>query len=281
MQQLVLSLCTGAGLLDKAFKEQGFVVVSAGDIIYNIDGDMRNFKGIAGRFDGVIAGVPCQGFSDANRDRPGATDSCNLSYMLLQEFIRIANECDPSWYLLENVRNVPTIDMPNYNTQRLDVNQNWFEDISRLRHIQFGTKGDRLLHIDRKINRNKCDYAALASDDRSYRELLQLQGLDESIDFPDFTVKGKKKLIGNGVPLSMGRALAQEVKRVTGPTKKDVTAREANLFDFVLNESPSVTGPTPKVCACGCGREPKSSKATYYDASCRKRAQRERERDSA
>ena len=31
--QLVLSLCSGIGLLDRAFKEAGFCVVSAGDII--------------------------------------------------------------------------------------------------------------------------------------------------------------------------------------------------------------------------------------------------------
>ena len=34
---LVLSLFTGAGLLDQAFREQGFCVVSAGDIIYGQD----------------------------------------------------------------------------------------------------------------------------------------------------------------------------------------------------------------------------------------------------
>jgi DNA (cytosine-5)-methyltransferase 1 len=34
MSQLILSLFSGIGLLDKAFKERGFTVVSAGDIIY-------------------------------------------------------------------------------------------------------------------------------------------------------------------------------------------------------------------------------------------------------
>lgn len=47
-------------------------------------------------------------------------------------------------------------------------------------------------------------------------DMLRLQGLPEDLlDESPFTMQGKRKLIGNGVPLSMGRALARAVKEVT------------------------------------------------------------------
>jgi DNA (cytosine-5)-methyltransferase 1 len=255
--QLILSLSTGAGLLDKAFKELGFVVVSAGDIVYNIDGDMRDFTGIKNKFDGVIAGIRCQDFSKANRNIPSIEDSEGLE--LLNEFKRIVLECDSTWALLENVERVPDLHIEGYTFQRIDINQSWYENVNRLRHIQFYSKQDNpmYLHWDRKAvthqDKNKCDSPALASDNRTYKELLELQGFSTDIDFPDFTVKGKKKLIGNGVPLSMGRVLAKSVFDATN--KCDSAAL--------------------KRCECDCKRIV-THQGKYYDYSCRKRIQRKR-----
>ncbi|MFC6570147.1 hypothetical protein [Actinoplanes utahensis] len=60
MNQLVLSLFPGIDLLGKAFEQQGFCVVQAQDSI--LSGDIRSFNPPAGRFDGMIAGSPCQDF---------------------------------------------------------------------------------------------------------------------------------------------------------------------------------------------------------------------------
>ena len=49
--QLVLSIFTGIGLLDKAFKETGFCVVSSGDLITGQD--VRDFTGVKNKFDGL------------------------------------------------------------------------------------------------------------------------------------------------------------------------------------------------------------------------------------
>ena len=51
---LVLSLFTGAGLLDKGFQQTGFCVVSAGDILWGNDvrefvTDSHMFKGVPGK----------------------------------------------------------------------------------------------------------------------------------------------------------------------------------------------------------------------------------------
>jgi DNA (cytosine-5)-methyltransferase 1 len=73
----------------------------------------------------------------------------------------------------------------------------------------------------------------------------------------------KKRAVGNGVQLSMGRALALAVIEV--------------YSNPVIVQRDLIGQVTPvNKCRCGCGREV-SGKALYYDYSCRKRAQRKRE----
>lgn len=83
-KQLVLSIFRGIGLLDMAFKEAGFTVVSAGDLITGQD--IREFKSLANKFDGIIGGPPCQDFSGLNRN------PSTYSSEMLEEFKRIIIE---------------------------------------------------------------------------------------------------------------------------------------------------------------------------------------------
>ena len=100
----------------------------------------------------------------------------------------------------------------------------------------------------------KLESCALANDSRSFRELCRLQGLEDDFDLKSFNVQGKKRAVGNGVPLCIGRALAKAVTDL---------------------EEISVTQQDNKICACGCGRIV-THRGGYYDYSCRKRAQRNR-----
>ena len=260
--QLILSLFTGAGLLDQAFREQGFCVVSAGDIIYGQD--IREFHAPKDKFDGVIGGSPCQDFSSLKRDKS------DYSQLMLNEYIRVVNEAQPQWWLLENVANVPTIKIDGYKQQRMDINQGWYSDTSRLRHIQFGSKSNKLLNIDRGVIDGVKQSCALATDERGFRELCDIQGLPTDFDLPDFNVTGKKKMVGNGVPLSIGRVLAKEVARLYSPGESRFNNNvESRLFTLEQSQ---------KLCACGCGRRCGSGRKIYYGASCRKRAQRTRDK---
>ncbi|WP_324170977.1 DNA cytosine methyltransferase [Sulfurimonas sp.] len=225
--QLVLSLFSGVGLLDQAFRENGFCVVSAGDLITGQD--VRDFTGMKNKFSGVIGGSPCQDFSGLKRVK---TDYSNK---MIIEFLRVVSECEPDWYLLENVKGVPNLTDLNknsvtplreYSHQRIDINQGWYDDYSRLRHIQFGSKQNFYLDIPRGTMKNIISGCALASDDRSFKELCHIQGLPSDYDLKDFNVKGKKKAVGNGVPLSVGRVLAKAVLDVTDPGNKGVNYRE-------------------------------------------------------
>jgi site-specific DNA-cytosine methylase len=58
---LILSLFPGIDLLGRAFEAEGFCVVWGPDVIYARD--IRGWHVPPGRFDGVIAGVPCKCFS--------------------------------------------------------------------------------------------------------------------------------------------------------------------------------------------------------------------------
>lgn len=70
MTELVLSLFPGIGLLDRAFAAAGFCIVQAADKITG--GDVREFHGVPGLINGIVAGPPCQGFSVANSHRKKA-----------------------------------------------------------------------------------------------------------------------------------------------------------------------------------------------------------------
>lgn len=139
------------------------------------------------------------------------------------------------------------------------------------------------------MNKNILGGCALASDDRSFKELCHIQGLAPDFDLPDFNVKGKKKAVGNGVPLSIGRVLAKSVLDVTDPGENNVTLQHnksvndrekkivIDLQDINVTEplKSSVTDREDNRCACGCGRKLIGRKKTY-DSTCRKRVQRQR-----
>lgn len=92
--QLVLELFPGAGLFGKAFEFLGATVVRGPDILWG--GDIHEFEGVKGKFDGVIGGPPCQIFS-------GAAFSGTRATNLIPDFLRVVDECEPAWAVMENV----------------------------------------------------------------------------------------------------------------------------------------------------------------------------------
>lgn len=264
--RLILSLFPNIGMLDRAFEETGFCVVRGPDLLWG--GDIRKFHPPAGVFWGIIGGPPCQDFSQKRRSKP-----TGYGVEMLYEFARCVTEARPEWWLMENVSRVPTVTkLPGkvfaelghiYVTQRFDINQAWYCDVTRLRHIQFGSLSGRLLNVPRRRINPGGHRAVLARDDRPFEEMCRLQGLPEGFDLPGFLANEKKRAVGNGVPREMGMALAQAVVEAY---LSPVTVQR----DFAGRVTPD------KICACGCGRRV-TGKARYYDFSCRKRAQRQRD----
>ena len=258
LSHLVLSVFSGIDILGKGFAANGFTVVSAGDIMFGQD--IREFRSIKGRFDGVIGGSPCQDFSNARRTEP-----TGYGLEMLAEFVRIVEESEPKWFLLENVPQVPDVHVLGYHVQRFSLSPTdlGFEQ-NRPRHFQFGSKEGYVLEV-KKAKYNGITKPCLTASEgtkqgkRSLDEFIRLQGLPSNFSLEGFTHSHKYRLIGNGVHFGVAKEIAKLIR--------DSAALEngRRLTD-------------DNVCICGCGRIV-SKKAIHYDATCRKRMERRRNRE--
>lgn len=241
VNNLVLSLFPGIGLLDMAFEEEGFCVVRGPDSLWG--GDVRHFHPPAGKFDGVIGGPPCQIFSQLRHLNPLAGQKHGN---MIPEFERVVTATTPAWFLMENVPAAPEPSVPGFIVKSLVLNNRWLGEVQdRERRFSFGTPDGRMLIVELAVF-EPMDYAqAVTSSSRAVpvklggggkikrtytadgkrhgpsqggrltiAELLGLQGAPETLlaEAP-FTVEGKRKAIGNGVPIPMGRAIARAVKK--------------------------------------------------------------------
>jgi len=243
MNGLVLSLFPGIGLLDMAFEEEGFCVVRGPDLLWG--GDIRKFNPPVGRFDGVIGGPPCQAFSQFRFLNPCAGEKHGN---MIPEFERIVTATGPRWFLMENVKAAPVPRVEGYKVAVCLLNTRWLgEEQDRLRRFSFGTPAGQRLAIETVALESPLYAQAVACDPRvvpvalnasgkpkrtlkpptihaghsapfkrqtrSIAEMCELQGLPSGfLDEAPFTAHGKRKVIGNGVPLPMGRAVAKAVK---------------------------------------------------------------------
>ena len=242
---LVLSLFPGIGLLDMAFEQEGFCVVRGPDLLWG--GDIRSFHPPAGKFDGVIGGPPCQAFSQLRFIVQH--NGYELAPNLIPEYERCVEEAAPDWFVMENVPAAPAPRVIGYQVHRQLVRDVWVGgETKRLRAISFGTCGGRRLHLDMlALHQGQgAAHAVLATGGRrkvpvaiggsgkpkrsaklalvnygynsrdGFREMCRLQGLPEDFltDAP-LTLDGKSSMVGNGVPLQMGRAVARAVRQAS------------------------------------------------------------------
>ena len=62
---------------------------------------------VEGQIDLLIGGSPCQDLSIAKKDRKGLEGNRSS---LFWEYVRIKKECNPTWFILENVASMPKAD---------------------------------------------------------------------------------------------------------------------------------------------------------------------------
>ena len=109
-----LSLCSGIEAASVAWKDLGWEPIAFSEIekfpcsvlkfrfpdVPNV-GDMTKIDGrdYNGTVDLIVGGTPCQGFSQAGR-RGGLSDPRSA---LALHFVRIVSECQPKWFIWENV----------------------------------------------------------------------------------------------------------------------------------------------------------------------------------
>lgn len=253
MNQLVLSLFPGIGLLDMAFEEAGFCVVRGPDVLWG--GDVKRFHPPAGVFQGVIGGPPCQAFSRLRHmvEANGYTVAENL----IPEYERVVREAQPSWFLMENVPDAPEPIVAGYAVKSAELNNRWVGgEQNRKRRFSFGVMGSAPTDLWNYLAIEALEppmwMHAVVCDSRSVpvkmlgngkpkrghtvvaghgnapgqrdsgetamalSQMSELQGLPaDFLDKAPFTIHGKRKVIGNGVPLPMGRAIANAVREAT------------------------------------------------------------------
>lgn len=255
MSQLVLSIFHGLDLLGRGFEAEGFCVVRAAEL--ELGFDVRKFTPVPDRFDGVIAGTPCNEFSLANRK---TRTYHGYGKMMMDNFARVVTQSRCSWALLENVPTVPNIEIPGYSHQRFDLNATECGlEQSRLRHFQFFSAIGHVLTIDRSQHPGQSQPCVTASEGhratgrRRLTEICTLQGLPESFELPYFRLEAKYKVVGQGVPVAMARRVAAAIHRAvtTAAWSQDTTG----------------------LCGCGCGRRVTGKQVTATVA-CRKRVSR-------
>jgi len=236
---LVLSLFPGIGLLDMAFEQEGFCVVRGPDLLWG--GDIRAFHPPTGKFDGVIGGPPCQAFSRLVHLVRSLYGEAAVKPNLIPEYERVVGEVQPRWFLMENVPDAPEPHVPGYIVKTAMLNNRWLgEKQSRLRRFSLGTRDGLPLLVDGLAALEAMDYehavcataggrrvsVALGGTGKVKRSKLphettrpiavmcELQGLPpDFLDATPFTLEGKRTMIGNGVPLPMGRAIAKAVRK--------------------------------------------------------------------
>jgi DNA (cytosine-5)-methyltransferase 1 len=223
-RQLVLSCFPGIGLLDAAFEAEGFTVVRGPDLLWG--GDVRRFHPPAGRFDGVIGGPPCQRFSpigNVNRARWG--DDAVLPD-LIPEFRRIVLEATPRWWVMENS---PRAYAPFPDSHTLHLDNAWLGEAQARHRCFWSNLPLRVVTpaltpvgagVDRTVSgKGSVDWKGSRAREgsRTLADMLRLQGFPpDMLDDCPFTVSAAKVMVGNGVPMPMGRAIARAVKQALG-----------------------------------------------------------------
>jgi len=175
---------------------------------------------------------------------------------MLAEYIRIVTECDPVWWVLENVPGVPDVEIAGYVVQRFNLFASEFGVRQRRnRAIQFGYRDGLKLVLSRGESQQNLRPAAMASDlargrGRTFADLCELQGLPRNFDLPGLSRAAKGRAVGNGVPVPVSKALAEAI-------------RDRQVTQDI------------HVCLCNCGR-PVTGKQIAATAACRKRLERAR-----
>ncbi len=229
--ELVLSLFPGIGLLDYAFEAEGFQVVRGPDKLWG--GDVCRFHVPPGIFAGVIGGPPCQKFSTASAIC--GTDAIDL----IPEFLRIVREAQPKWVVMENVQQAighPDIPRDWQHTKLRDYDCGGHTNRTRAfwtwPHMILtpsragGDASHSVMATTWKRGSSDSQYVkdkGFLPGDLAVEEYARLQGAEE-IGARLIEHKASKAfavhVLGNGVPLAMGRYIARSARTLNAPDQR-------------------------------------------------------------
>lgn len=229
-------------MLDMAFEEAGHCVVRGPDLVWG--GNIKTFHPPADRFHGIIGGPPCQHWSQLRHivEANGFT----VAEDLIPEFERVVREAHPHWFVMEMVPHGPLPTITGYRTTDQLIRDLWVGGATeRYRRFTFGARvptqrfqietlalapefGEPAVTRDLrrrpvrlggsrkpKESGGKTSSLNRGGGAETLERMLELQGLPADFfgEESPFTAVGKRSMVGNGVPLPMGRAVAAAVTR--------------------------------------------------------------------
>lgn len=232
MYGVVLSLFPGADLFGHAFAEDQWCVVRGPDVL--LGGDIRAFDVPSdGRyFDGIIGGPPCTSFSQAIAARGGAEAARHGN--LIPEFERIVRKARPEWWIMENVPEAPTPQLPNARSWLYDAHL-FGAAQHRTRRFSSNLDLDPFMHVLPESQRHSDPWPTITateykcsagSNQRTMRqragrkvgrkltleEMREAMGVKADWAMPALLKSVQYEVLGNGVPMQMGKALAVAVR---------------------------------------------------------------------
>lgn len=212
----VLSLCTSAGLWDKAWLEAGHEVVAGCELMPHKRAMYEAFCGgshlchdladlpalIRGQhFDGIIGGIPCQSRSKLRAIRdPKFPDLLPLTLAVLEA-------CTWDWCLLENVT---ALDIPEFQKTRLNAMHYATPHQSRVRWF---THSPNLQAPARKYHGNVDDlmaYSVVAGRIYGPKRGAKLQGWPKFADLA-FPCVQLQEALADGVPRGLADAWIESI----------------------------------------------------------------------
>jgi DNA (cytosine-5)-methyltransferase 1 len=223
---LTLSLFPGIGLLDQAFEEEGHCVVRGPDLLWG--GDVRRFHPPAGRFDGVIGGPPCQRHGNLGKVNIARWGDDSVMPDMIPDFVRVVEEAQPTWFLMENVPGAPVPDPAGYAVVNRLCDNRWVggeqrrrrrfsfghasASVARRFHIQ-GVALEAIDELDTVVSTGQTGSRPRGQLNRaSIDHMARAQGIDPArFENTPFSITELRRAIANGVPLPMGKAVARAV----------------------------------------------------------------------
>ncbi len=216
----ILSLCTSAGLWDKAWIEAGHHVIAGCEImdhkrrIYrawhmqdHLCLDLRDLPAlVCGRkFDGVIGGIPCQSFS---RTKSNATPKFGDLASLAED---VLSSCKWDWFLFENVSRLR---MKRFDCaySRMDAMHYGKPHQSRIRYFTHSRNLSTPSTLFRGNGDSLLAYPAVAGRIYGPKRGAIIQGFPDFSDLP-FPAGQLQECLADGVPRCLSEAWIHSITR--------------------------------------------------------------------
>lgn len=222
----ILSLCTSAGLWDKAWIEAGHEVIAGCEIVdhkrlmylgwcpstngfleANINNLSKKVKGI--KFDGVIGGIPCQ-----SRSRLRGIKTPKFGDLLPQAEA-VLKACKWDWFILENTSALEMSPEFNCKWSKMDAMNYQEPHQSRTRFFTHSQELNRPAELFSGSIDDLKAYPCVAGRLYGPKRGAWLQGWPEFADLP-FSCPELQEALADGVPRGLADAWIREVERVYG-----------------------------------------------------------------